>query len=202
MVAARLVAKGNTIPQAVEYMQRASVLSQTVSSAKAFSASTEPEPSLKVVTVYQDPLTRHWATKLWERVGQLISDEVVCHQSWKMSDLTDPRVFMDAVRAAAEADVLVISVRDAGELPINFYVWVDAWVPSRAGPAGALVALIGVPPQPDSQSGRAYQYLETVARKAHLDFLPHEQKLPDNPLSLSAPVRIGQPASRTIHLAA
>ena len=147
-------------------------------------APNETEPALKVATVYQDPLTRHWATELWDRVGQLVGQGSICHQSWKISDLTDPCVFMDAVGAAAEADVLVVSVRDAGEVPISLYVWADAWVPSRVGRAGALVALIGVPPQPNAQSGRAHKYLETVARKAGLDFLPRERKLPAEPFAI------------------
>jgi hypothetical protein len=119
-----------------------------------------------------------------------------------MSDLTDPRVFMGSVRAAAAADVLVVSVRDTGELPTSLSVWIDAWIPGRAGTTGALVALIGVPPQPDAQSGRAYQYLEVAARKAGLDFLPHERKLPEQPWALSNPGKIGQTASRTIPVAA
>ena len=164
--------------------------------------SKDAELALKVVTVYQDPLTQHWATELWERVGQLLSGEAVCHQSWKLSSLTDPRIFMGAVHAAAEADVLVISVREDRELPIGLYVWIDAWVPSRNGPAGALVAMIGVPAQPDAQSGRSYQYLETVARKAHLDFLPHERKLPEQPFTQSSPARVGQTASGALPLAA
>jgi len=183
-------------------MQRTTVFHQVVPSALRAKASQEAEPALKVVTVYQDPLTLHWATALWERVGGLISDEAVCREAWKMSNLTDTSVFREAVRAAAEADVLVISVRDAGKLPVNLYLWIDAWLPSRIGPAGALVALIGVPPQPTGQSGRAYHYLETVARKAGLDFLPHERKLPDGPLALSGPARNGQTGSRAIPLAA
>lgn len=122
LVAARIVAKENSIFKGLIRMQRTSVLNQYAPSVQTARVSRDPEPALSVVTVYQDPLTRHWATELWERVGQLISNEAVCHQSWKMSDLTDPRVFMDAVRAAEEADVLLVAVRDTGELPIGLFV--------------------------------------------------------------------------------
>jgi hypothetical protein len=183
-------------------VQRTALRNQLVPPAPVAGVSTEAEPALRVVTVYQDPLTRCWATELWERVRRLIGGEEVRRQSWNLSDLADRRVLMDAVRAAAEADVLVVSVRDTRELPVGLCGWADAWIPGRAGPAGALVALIGVPPQPDAQSGRAYRYLETVARRAHLDFLPHERKLPEQPLALSNPPKIGQPANRTMPLAA
>ena len=149
-------------------------------------ARNEIEPALNVATVYQDPLTRQWTTELWDQVGQLVGGGSICHQSWKISDLTDARVFADAVQAVAQADVLVVSVRDAGELPVNLYVWIDAWMPRRAGREGALVALIGVPPQPDTRAGHAHTYLETVARWTGLDFLPRERKLPEEPSALSA----------------
>jgi hypothetical protein len=150
----------------------------------------ESEPVLNVATVYQDPLTRYWAAELWDRVGRLIGHEGVWRKSWRIGELTDPRLFTDAVQAATEADVLVISVRDAGEWPASLHVWIDSWLPRRAGREGALVALIGVPGQPDGQSGRAHQYLATVAREAGLDFLPRERKLPDAALASSSPAKV------------
>jgi hypothetical protein len=134
---------------------------------------------LNVVIIYQDPLTWYWASELWDRMGRLIDSGGICRKSWKIGDLTQADVFADSVRAAAKAHVLVVAVRDAGQFPMTLSVWMDAWVPNRVGPAGgALVALIGVAPQPDSQSGRAYKYLESVANRAGLDFLPNERKLP------------------------
>ena len=159
-------------------MQLTSVRYRTRSSAEEARASSETEPALTVATVYQDPLTRHWATELWDRVGRLVGQGDICHQSWRIGDLTAAQVFTSAVKAAAKADVLVISVRDAGELPVNLYVWIDAWMPRRAMRPGAMVALIGVPPQPDTHSGRTHKYLEAVTRRVGLDFLPRERMLP------------------------
>jgi hypothetical protein len=156
------------------------------------------EPALKVITIYQDPLTRQWAEELWGRVGELVGQEGICHQSRRISELTKPEVFADSVRAATEADVLVISIRDAGELPMSLYVWIDAWVPHRDRHEGALVALIGVPPQPDARSGRAHAFLETVARRAGLDFLPRERKLPGKPAVLSKVAALRPPGVFTM----
>ncbi len=144
----------------------------------------ETEQALNVVVVYQDPLTRHWAADLWDRVGQLIDSTGIRRESWKLNDLTQAFVFTEAVHAAAEADVVVISVRDAGELPLLLHVWVDAWMPRRGGRAGALVALIGVPAKPNALSGGAHKYLEAVARQAGLDFLPRERRLPEESFAL------------------
>jgi hypothetical protein len=179
-------------------MQRTAILNRVVPSAQAIRDSNETESALSVAMVYQDPLTRHWATELWDRVGQLVGQSGICRQSWKISDLADARVFTDAVQAAAEADVLVVSVRDAGDLPANLDLWIQAWVPRRVGRAGALVALTGVPPQPDTRSGRAHPYLETVARRAGLDYLPRERKLPENLPAVSTRSRVGPVASLTM----
>jgi hypothetical protein len=143
------------------------------------SASRKTKPLLSVATVYQDGLTRGWATEMWDRVVEVIGYEGIRFQSWMISELTDPGCLAVAVQAAAEADVLVVSVRDAADWPRQLDKWAEGWLPGRGRRAGALVALIGVPSQPDPQAGRAHAYLETVALRAGLDFLPRERKLPE-----------------------
>jgi hypothetical protein len=198
LVAACIVAQDNSVFQTLMSMHPTTVLKPTVPRARAAIAPNETEPALKVATVYQDSLTRHWTTELWGQVGQLVGGGCISHQTWKISDLTDARVFTDAVQAAAEADVVVVSARDAGELPMNLYVWIHAWMPRRAGREGALVALLGVPAQPDAESGRVHACLETVARWTGLDFLPRERKLPEEPSACSALAGITPAASLTM----
>ena len=139
------------------------------------------EPALGIVVVYQDAVTRHWASGLLDRLGQLIDAGCIRPKYWKLGNLTGANIFAEAVHAAAKADVLVIAVRDAGELPPLLHVWIDAWMPLREGRTGTLVALIGVPARPNALSGRAHWYLESVARQAGLDFIPRERKLPERP---------------------
>jgi hypothetical protein len=153
---------------------------------------------LNVVTLYQDPLTRYWATELWDRVGQLIHGGDVCHKSWMKRDLPQAVVFADAVQAAAEADVLMISVCDEGELRHVLHDWIDAWMPKRAGREGALVSLISVPAQQDPQSARAYQYLRAVARRAGLDSLPRERRMPNERLAISTLPEVSPAAIPTV----
>jgi hypothetical protein len=143
------------------------------------------EQALKVVVVYQDPLTRYWAAELWGRVGRLIASGGIKRKSWRLSELTNAFAFAEAVQEAAEADVLVIAVRDTGDMPMLLHAWNNGWMPRRAGRAGALVALIGVPARPDALSGRAHEYLQAIARQAGLDFLPRERRLPEETLAHS-----------------
>jgi hypothetical protein len=72
----------------------------------------------------------------------------------------------------------MISVYAADELPLQLYVWIDAWLPRRLSRAGALTAVIGVAEPLDSQSVRTHEYLQAVARRAQLDFIPQERKRP------------------------
>jgi hypothetical protein len=141
----------------------------------------EAEPWLRVVTVYQDSLTRHWAAELWAKVTPLVGRAGTRNQSWKMSELTDAGVFARAVEAASEADVLVVAVRGVGQLPLTLRVWIEDWLPHRAGRGGALVALVGLPARPDMMGPCTCEYLEAVARRAGMDFLPRERKLPEGP---------------------
>jgi hypothetical protein len=139
----------------------------------------EPQHALRVAIVYQDVLTREWATELWDRVEQLTDRRKIQCKSWNISELAHDGEFPLAVNAAAEADVLVISVRDTGELPLFLHVWIDAWIPRRRGREGALVAILGVPAQPDAQCGYTRDYLEAVAHRVGLDYLPRERTLPN-----------------------
>jgi hypothetical protein len=135
------------------------------------------EFALNLVILYEDALTREWTRELWARVDDLIGSGDICRKVWRICDLQRPAVFAEAVRAAAEAHVLVISFRDKGLFPPRFCDWAEAWVRHRSA-EGAMVALIGVQPRPDATDGQARAYLESVARRGGLDFLPRERKLP------------------------
>ena len=78
-------------------------------------------------------------------------------------------------RAPVRAPVthFVVSVYAADELPLDLYVWINAWLPRRRNAReGAFTELIGADNPQDSQSVRSHDYLHAVARKARLDFIP------------------------------
>jgi hypothetical protein len=66
----------------------------------------------------------------------------------------------------------MVSVYAADELPLDLYVWVQAWLPRRLSWAGVLAALIGVVEPPDAHFVRTREYLQAVASRARLDFSP------------------------------
>jgi hypothetical protein len=103
---------------------------------------------------------------------QLVGEEHIRNLWYDVHCLDDAGILLDAVRAALVADVIVVSVHAADELPLGLYVWIDAWLPRRASREGALTALIGAEEPEDFRSIHTREYLQAVARKAQLDFIP------------------------------
>jgi hypothetical protein len=166
------------------------MVKRTTTAIRAENDPGETEARLNIAILYQDPLTLGWASELWERVGRLIGPDDICRKRWRLSDLADPAALESAAGAAASADVLMVSLRDAGTLPLPLYLWADAWLPRRTHQVGALVALIGVPARPEAPCGGVHRFLESIARSAGLDFLPRERKLPDEVGDRSSLVRV------------
>ena len=134
--------------------------------------------TLNIAGVYQDVVTRDWAMQSCRQATQLVGGERVQNTWYHTNSLSDPGILQDAVRAAVVADVIVISVYAADELPLDLYVWIEAWLPRRLSRRGALAALVGVAQPLDSPSVRTLEYLQALARKAQLDFIPQQRERP------------------------
>jgi hypothetical protein len=132
----------------------------------------DSEYALNIVGVYQDPLTQSWGVPMCRLAAQLVGEKHIRNLWYDAHTLTDTAVLLSAVHAALVADVIVVSVHAADELPVGLYVWIDAWLPRRASREGALTALIGADEPRDFQSAPTRAYLQAVARKAQLDFIP------------------------------
>ncbi|MGD1088428.1 MAG: hypothetical protein ABR955_06845 [Verrucomicrobiota bacterium] len=152
--------------------------------------------TLNIVGIYQDMLTRYWAMQTCHWATQFAREGRVQNQWFNVNSLNDPGIFADAVRAALAADVIVVSVHAADELPPDLRVWFEAWLPRRPTRVGALSALIGVAEPLDSQSVRTLDYLQAVARKGQLDFIPQERRRPVAPPASSFAL-ITEPAGAT-----
>jgi hypothetical protein len=141
--------------------------------------SDESAYALKIAAVYQDSVTRNWAQQMCRAVTQRVGEEWVQNTWHQVSDLSDPGILRDAVQTALRADVIVVSIRAVDELPVELCAWIDAWLARRPPRVGALAALIGVAEQLGPQAVRTQEYLQAVARRGQLDFVPHERTLPN-----------------------
>lgn len=159
-------------------MQQTDILERITRPENAPVALLETEPVLNVVMVYQEELTRDWAVEALDQMTRTAGRENLRSTAWRMDDLAYPRILREAAWSAAQADIIVVSVSVADELPPELCKWIDNWLPLRAQRAGALMALIGLPEQSGSRTFRAQEYLRTVARSGQMDFFPNTRKLP------------------------
>ena len=140
--------------------------------------SAEAETSLNIAVVYQDTQTHEWAMQKCRKATQLVGQEYVHSTWWQLDFLSHPRMMLDAVKDAVSADILIVSVYEAEEVPPALSDWVEALLSRRPPIEGALVALLGVPEQRGSESPAIGEYLRAVAIKGQMEFLPQEFKVP------------------------
>ena len=137
----------------------------------------ETWPNCEILKESRDRLLERTAV-MEGLLTQLVGKESTRTDSWRISDLARPEVLVQAVQSAARADVVLVAVSAAGELPPDLCVWIDAWLPRRAGCTGALVAMIGVPEAASRPAARVQEYFQAVARKGQLGFFPNKRRLP------------------------
>jgi len=130
--------------QHVKLMKTAELLERTAFGDGVAIAPVVSGYTLNIAGVYQDSVTRDWAMQSCRQATQLAGGERVQNTWCNTNSLSDPGILLDAVRAAVAADVIVISVYAADELPLDLYVWIEAWLPRRLSRRGALAALVGV----------------------------------------------------------
>ena len=159
-------------------MKLTSPLKTILSADEATTVAPESQFALNVVTVFQDAPARQWAMQVYSKVSRLVGDDCIWSTWWEIRRLAVPAILSEAVQAAAEADVVVVSLQAADELPLELCAWMEAWLPRRQLDEGALVALIDIHEGSGAHASRTRDYLRAVARAGHLDFLPHEQRLP------------------------
>jgi hypothetical protein len=153
--------------------------------------STKQAPASKVVLVYEDPIAQKRAMELWDRVSQLVGSEAARCSSWSLGELSHSHVLVKAAAAAIQAEVIVVALQAGGNLPPGLKAWVEAWLPFRRQQEGALMAILGLDPQPGASSDQVQSYLRAVARQRGLEFLAQEylvamEAAPSIPAPLSA----------------
>jgi hypothetical protein len=176
-------------------MKKIEMLKQTLLSDEMVSRSDLSGCALSIAGVYQDSVTQEWGTELCRRVTRVAGEERVQNKWYDANSLSDTAILMDAVHAAVAADVIVVSIYANNDLPLDLYVWIEAWLPRRISRVGALAAVIGTAEALDAQL-HTFEYLHAVARMGQLDFIPQERKRPDAS-TRSSTKGIAHPASTT-----
>jgi hypothetical protein len=147
---------------------------ELLSNTGGFGGQTSKHP-WNITGVYQDSVTQEWALQFAGGAMRAAQRERVQNSWFHAQGLGDQSILLDAASAAAAADVIVVSVYAAHELPHPLRIWFQAWLSRRLPRAGALAALIGSEEALDAKV-HTLDYLQSVARMAHLDFIPREHR--------------------------
>jgi hypothetical protein len=139
----------------------------------------DPKYPFDLVVAYEDIATRNQALHLYDRIAQRLLDDYDFQCSWwKMDFLKSRPLFEQAADAAAESNMLVLSLRDGHRLPEVIERWLEAITQRRDYRKTALVSLI-CNLTPDKIHGApVVTSLHRFAHQANMDFFCNTFDLP------------------------
>ncbi len=122
-----------------------------------------------VMVAYEDSLTHDRARAVFERLLNQFWGEVDFEISWWSFDfLRDVNMARMAALTAANAELIIFSVRTSNGLPLSVRRWIKGWLKLRGTREGALALLQEtVDPEPTAP---VVDYFRWMAEQAHLDF--------------------------------
>lgn len=134
--------------------------------------------ALNVAVVYEDCPSRERVSGLCERVTRSLGRCAFHLRFWSFADLDGTPAFPEAVAAAVEADVIIVSLRAAETLSPCFCKWIAAWLPRRRRQDGTLIALVEATGQQGAALESVQTHLRGVAEEGRLEFLLREHAAP------------------------
>lgn len=126
--------------------------------------------SVKVVIAYDNLDVARRAEAVYERLSHRLQETFAFQQRlWRFDVLEEDSLRAQAVRDAADADIVIVAMQDDSEVPEAVRNWLESLLGRTPG-AAALVALL--------QTHRApvQPYLEDVARRGGMDFFAQTGK--------------------------
>jgi hypothetical protein len=137
-----------------------------------------PTP-FNVLIMYEDFGTGQRSKKGLDYVVEELGNEFEFrHSMWRLDILQDPKLNILAGPALAEADLLIISLRDKAQIPAKIRVLIDTWLAERTKREGALVALFEA--KGSATRSSVYACLANLARQHGLDFLEQGVSQPED----------------------
>jgi hypothetical protein len=137
-----------------------------------FHTDSEPGPDTEVcaiVVLYEDNSSRAAAIRLCNSLEKIFHTELDFEITWcRFKYVNDPAVAAEAAPIAAHADLIIVAIQRADDLPLEVKAWFECWLPHRNS-EGALVLL-----QSSENSGSTISqtpYLYLLAQRANLDFI-------------------------------
>jgi len=140
----------------------------------------EPKFPFDLVIAYEDTTTRNRALSLYDHLAQQLLDDYDFQCSWwKLGHLGNHSLHEQASDAAAEAHMVVVSLRAALEVPESARQWTESWLAKRGDQKSALVTVIAGDHLDPRKVCPIQAYMHKVARAANMDFFAHRFDAPD-----------------------
>ena len=121
--------------------------------------------------LYEDNSSRDAAISLCDSLGRTFTSELDFEFTWcRFKYFSDPAVASEAAEAAMRADLIIVSVQRAQDLPLEVKAWFEQWLLKREPTDGALVLLQASADMRSSTTSQC-SYLYLLAERANLDYL-------------------------------
>lgn len=147
----------------------------------------EPKCPFDLAVAYEDKETRGRALHLYDHLAQQLLDDYDFQGSWwKLDCLSQPTLLRQAVRAATDANMIVVSIRARPQLPPNLERWLAECLSRRLPAHGALVVFLGTDQKSHRDPAPARASLDHMARAAHLEFFSNTFDLNAGPPEFDA----------------
>jgi hypothetical protein len=91
-------------------------------------------------------------------------------QAWRFALLEDPAWYALAMADVVNADMLIIAASSGNELPAAVERWIKMCLARKRGSSAAVVALFGTAQDTDSPHSARFQFVQSAANAAGLDF--------------------------------
>src|SRR5688572_10774023 len=128
------------------------------------------DSSVKVVIAYDNLDVAKRAEAVYDRLAQRLQQTFEFQQRlWRFDVLEEESLRAQAVRDAADADIVIVAMKDDKEVPEAVRSWLESLLGRLSG-AAALVALL------DRPGASVQPYLEDVARRGGMDFFAQSGK--------------------------
>jgi hypothetical protein len=133
--------------------------------------SLESKQAINVVMVYEDYAGGLRAKRLYDNLCRQLKPECEVNQSmWKFEVLASPRLSEMAAEEAAEADLVILSLRGDVGLPGKVKDWIETWVGEKGSQGSALVVLFDDVEEDRNEIASIQACLRQLARRGEMSF--------------------------------
>ena len=131
-------------------------------------------PRFNVVILYEDGPAGRRAKRLCDKLIHELKDECDFNlKLWNFQALGIPEFGESAMEAAAQADLVIVSLHGRAGIPAEIKEWIEALTGQIIDRPPALVALLGKPKAGGGTAASTLAYLSSVANRTGIDFFAH-----------------------------